>query len=407
MAIDSSANLLGTSTANHHHTYVPGEDVNRLQSIAESMGMERARNPMSNVRQAVALLLADSTLEAAWMHSVGALGEDEHVDQQGTLHLRTFTTRRKRRRGSTGGITSQYGSLENLFQQPMAQQGGDGGDEIEVESVDAVEGGSLTAAIFGIIKGTVGPAILYLPRGFSKAGWAVAIMSMILATSSYLYSALRLLECWKIEKTKLEKLEEIRALLVPRSASSESLTRFPRASVDLNTLNPHKSTYGELGRDAFNPTMLTYPELARRAFGRGALFVQMGIAAMQFGVCLTYFIFVPQNLVECIRSLTGVELNKVIFLILMVVIEIPLSWIRDIRKLTLTNILATFLITYGLLSCLIMAVAVTASDTDRSFVDRLSQLPPANNSWLLFVGTSVSAFDKGMSFVDHVIAFLM
>jgi proton-coupled amino acid transporter len=399
MVVDSSNNVQADSRVKQHHTYVAGEDVNRLQSMAQTMGLERARNPMNNVRAAVALVLADSTMEAARMHSVGALGEDEHVDQLGTLHFRTFKTRRKRRRGSTGGMFPQYGSIENLFQSPTVEGvEGYAGDEIADEVLDSVEGGSLTAAIFGIIKGTVGPAILYLPRGFAMAGWAVAMASMILATCSYLYSARRLLQCWRIEKTKIEKVAEIRAFLIPRSASSESMTSIPLVSV-----NPSILTHTELAEEPLNPNMLTYPELARRAFGNGAVFVQCGIAAMQFGVCLTYFIFVPQNLVESVRVLMGVEINKVIFLILMVVLEIPLSWIRDIRKLTPTNILATFLIAYGLLSCLIIAVATAMNSHERNFLDRLSQLPQTNDSWLLFVGTSVSTVGQGPPLVHHIL----
>ncbi len=356
-----------------HHTYIAGEDADRLQSTAESLGLLRARYPMANVRAAVSSMFHDSTLESARMHSVGALGEDEHVDQHGTLHVRTLT-RRKRSR-SAGGVIPQYGSLDSLFQSPVNENGRDDEEEEDEEIIDAVEGGSLTAAIFGIVKGTVGPAILYLPRGFSMAGYAVATVSMILATSSYLYSAIRLLQCWRVEKTKVEKLEEIRAFLVPRTGSSNSLRR----STPNSPMDPH----------APPPHLLTYPELARRAFGRGAVFVQFGIAAMQFGVCLTYFIFVPQNLVESVRVLLGVQVDKVVFLILMVAVEIPLSWIRDIRKLTPTNILATFLIAYGLLSCLCIALASTLN-SDTNLLQRLQSLPPTKDTWFLFVGTSVS-----------------
>ena len=78
-----------------HNTYVVGEDEGRLQEAARLMGLDTARNPMSNVRAAVAALLQDSTLEAARMHSVGALGQDEHVDRSGTLHVRTLTKRKR------------------------------------------------------------------------------------------------------------------------------------------------------------------------------------------------------------------------------------------------------------------------------------------------------------------------
>ncbi|KAL7571103.1 hypothetical protein ACA910_014714 [Epithemia clementina (nom. ined.)] len=70
----------------------------------------------------------------------------------------------------------QYGALKDLFQKTVlvvAEDKLESDEEIVEELVDAVEGGLLTAAIFGIIKGTVGPAIIYLPRGFSMAIFAL------------------------------------------------------------------------------------------------------------------------------------------------------------------------------------------------------------------------------------------
>ena len=63
---------------------------------------------------------------------------------------------------------------------------------------DMVPGGSLLAAYFGVIKATVGPAILYLPSGFSTAGWAAALAMLTIATSGYLYGADKLLICWRM-----------------------------------------------------------------------------------------------------------------------------------------------------------------------------------------------------------------
>ena len=60
---------------------------------------------------------------------------------------------------------------------------------------------------------------------------------------------------------------------------------------------------------------------------------------MQSGVCLTYLIFVSQNLQVCALILFGLDLPASYFISIMLVFQIPLSWIRDIRKLTLTNLL--------------------------------------------------------------------
>jgi hypothetical protein len=375
---------VATAPPRIHHTYVVGEDDSRLANAAHYFGLASARRPLGNVRQAVTAMFQDHTLESARMHSVGVLAEDERVDQSGTLHLMTLTHRKRRKDGvmSSNEPPTSYGNLQDLFHKgPIITASTIEDDDDEEEEVlqDTVEGGSLTAAVFGIIKGTVGPAILYLPRGFQLSGYAVAIPSMIIATLSYLYSARRLLQCWKAEKEKMARLEELRGLLEPASTTTKNY-----GSVEAARQEEDATT-----------TLLTYPELARRAFGSGSAVVQLGVALMQFGVCLTYLIFVPQNLVESVKVLFGYQVDKLYFLIGMVFIEIPLSWIRDIRKLTPTNILATFLIAYGLVSCLAIALTVTFQDHNSTLIERLLELPATNDTWYLFIGTSVSGSSVG------------
>ena len=115
---------------------------------------------------------------------------------------------------------------------------------------------------------------------------------------------------------------------------------------------------------------------------------------MQFGVCLTYLIFVPQNLHECTLAMTGGRANvpKIYFTIAMVLVEIPMSWIRDIRKLTPTNVLATILIAYGLCCVLVIAVmygfSPAANGEGFAFQQNLAALPAVTDAWFIFIGTS-------------------
>ena len=91
----------------------------------------------------------------------------------------------------------------------------------------------------------------------------------------------------------------------------------------------------------------------------------------------------------------------------MVAVQIPLSWIRDIRKLTLTNFLANALILYGLITCLFLSLkeatteTPTSSESSAESTDvsenpfgiifyRLTHLAPFAKDWFLFIGTSVS-----------------
>lgn len=412
---------------NHAVTFVAGEESDRLKSAAQYFGIKNTRTPLKPVRQIAAqpsnekssknphsksilkfgstvwsnvgLLFSDSTLEAARMHSVGVMAQEERIAGDGTLHLMSISRRKK-------GTEPTYKDLMDLFHQkplePLEIVRETEDDDYEEVVLDSVEGGSLTAAIFGIVKGTVGPAVLYLPRGFALSGYAVAIPSMIIATISYLYSATRLLQCWKVESDKnhllAQKMEELRGLLDPEGAESVSKNHYGSAPID-----PHFAASG-------NSAFLTYPELAKRAFGKASVLISGGIAAMQFGVCLTYLIFVPQNLFESTRALFGVEIRKEFFLAGMLLLEIPLVWIRDIRKLTPFNILATIFIAFGLASVLFIALFgldhPTISDTMNEVAnegemyqlyEEVTHLPAINPTWFLFIGTSFFCFEGSIT----------
>lgn len=358
-----------------HHTYIAGEGADRLEGAAQHLGLSQQRR----VRLPVRLYRLFQDESAVHMHSIGYLGANENVDNSGTLHYVSVSRRKKATQ------KPDYGTLQDLFQQPtitderqvVSTTVEESDEEEEVVVQDTVAGGSLAAAVFGIIKGTVGPAILYLPHGFLQSGWAVAIPSMLFATCMFIFNSYRLLACWKVESTKQHEMaQHIEQIL------------------GLTTIQETKYT----------PTLLTYPELARRALGRGAVFVELGIALMQFGVCLTYLIFVPQNLFECTRALSSghVVVSKQVFLWLMICIEIPLSWIADIRKLTPTNVLATLLIFYGLCSVLILAFFRGFEETDSgeiAMVENLRRLPALTDSWFIFIGTSFFMMEGSITLI--------
>lgn len=249
-------------------------------------------------------------------------------------------------------------------------------------------GGSLSSATLGIIKGMVGPAILYLPHGFASAGYLVAVPVLMLSTLLFLWSSECLLDSWKVESDRVNS-----KLLSPVNGSGNSTTR---------KRHGHSS----------KRIILSYPELAYRAFGSsGEKIVQIGISLMQSGVCLTYLIFVPQNLKAVSLLLLNWDISTNWTLALMMAVQIPMSWIRDIRRLTVTNLLANVLILYGLITCLGFAADDMGSDDigdagesagDSSFwqevIQRAEALPAFNPSgWFLFLGTSVLLFEGSIT----------
>jgi len=65
--------------------------------------------------------------------------------------------------------------------------------------------GDLTSSVLGIIKGMVGPAILYLPHGFAGAGYVMALSIMVSSTYLFLHSSRCLMEAYQYESEKQQK----------------------------------------------------------------------------------------------------------------------------------------------------------------------------------------------------------
>lgn len=278
----------------------------------------------------------------------------------------------------TGLLLGRLPSLNEEEDEDDAQKPGKRGQQkrqyqkqlSEEQSADphaAGLGGSLSSATLGIIKAMVGPAILYLPHGFAGAGYLVAIPVLVLSTTLYLWSSACLLQCWKAESDRLNQRR-----------------------LSMNNNHSH-------GLKLRKRIVLSYPELAYRAFGiKGEKLVQIGISLMQSGVCLTYLIFVPQNLRTSALLLFDCDISTTWTLLLMMAVQIPLSWIRDIRRLTVTNLLANILIMYGLVTCL--GFAVREMGSGQEVLLRAQNLTAFNPSgWFLFLGTSVLLFEGSIT----------
>jgi proton-coupled amino acid transporter len=336
-----STNGNGTSKL-HMQTYTAGEDKNRLAEMAKEFGLQHQRQPRRQVRERVSTPLSSLTefFHERFLHP-------DFAD----VRMRAIFTQHDHPDDDQEG-------RELMGRPPRWQEDvGTGGE--------APKGGDLTSAVLGIIKGMVGPAILYLPHAFANAGWAVALPILILSTVLFLSSSACLLDAWKLESTK--------------------------SNNNTNMLLPNKKP---------KRTILSYPELAHRALGStGEMFVKIGIALMQSGVVLTYLIFVPQNLKVVTNIVFGYDLDPSYFIIIMLIYEIPMSWVRDIRKLTVTNLLANALILYGLITCLGFAFSDAIKNVDgrgpmEEIMFRFTNLDTFNSSgWFLFIGTSVLLFE--------------
>jgi proton-coupled amino acid transporter len=325
----------------HMQTYTAGEDGSRLANMAKEFGLQQQRQPRNQVRARVKTPLSALT---------GFYYERMLDPGFADVRMRAVFSAHSAERAIDDEGNILMGRLPSWKE-----------DERDQDPHAHGLGGDMTSAVLGIIKGMVGPAILYLPHGFANAGFVASIPIMIVATVLFLSSSACLLDSWKHES-----LKETRSLALLGGGRKRKRT------------------------------ILSYPELAYRALGStGEAAVKIGIALMQSGVCLTYVIFVSQNLQACTAVTFGRHLPAYYFTAIMVLFQIPLSWIRDIRKLTLTNLIANILILYGLIACLVFAFTdATSSKEGRSPLSEIgykfTSLDAFNSGWFLFIGTCVS-----------------
>ena len=182
-------------------------------------------------------------------------------------------------------------------------------------------GGDLKSAVVGVIKGMVGPAILYLPHGFAKAGWVIAVPMLFASTTLYLASSASLLECWKVETTNRKRLLELETsgdgsvggchAIVEMKELRKSNSSSRSSSVVDSSVNDSASgdefdnefLEGALVADKICDNKhvttstssasapLSYPDLAKKAYGsNGQNLVKVGIAASKYSYHVLCFL---------------------------------------------------------------------------------------------------------------------
>jgi solute carrier family 36 (proton-coupled amino acid transporter) len=244
---------------------------------------------------------------------------------------------------------------------------------------------------------------------------------MLLATSMFIYNADRLLECWKVQSEQNHAIAT-RVASAGRALEAAAVAQQRRKGLPTADDNDEKKNREPHHHNCFTPALLTYPELARRSLGPYAKLVDFGIAAMQYGVCLSYLIFVPQNLQQCMYYYySAYSVPRPIFLLAMVLVELPLAWLTDLRQLASTNVVATLLTAWGLCAVLVMAgmaavqpnhdIAAAAADaaavssaslsssSSWAMVTNLQSAPAITDAWFLFIGTSFFMMEGSMTLV--------
>lgn len=307
------------------NTYCYGDDAGQLAARARELGLEQRAALLRQQRDTHSLaagILGSTTLRLALLSSF----DPEYDDSEGIEPLETEARPGLRR-------------VPSWLEESRERRRG-----AETERTRALDGFGLVDAFLAVIKSAVGPAVLYMPKGFQEGGLAFSLGMLCVSYGLFGLGAMRLLGSWQ----KCRK---------------------------------------------------SYPAMMGRAFGhRGVLLVRFTIVAQQCGICLTYFIFVATNLRELWIYFAGPLTSPPAlgyFCVGQLAVLVPLSCIRNMQNFALTNLVANVLILYAIV---VLAAFATVS---------VAKAPPAPSSlplfnpkaFYLFIGTSAFVYEGSAALV--------
>ncbi|ONH68895.1 Vacuolar amino acid transporter 4 [Cyberlindnera fabianii] len=194
---------------------------------------------------------------------------------------------------------------------------------------------STLKAFLIMLKSFVGTGVLFLPRAFSNGGLTFSI-AMLSTFGIYSYY------CYYI-------------LIASKNATGVS-------------------SFGDIGAKLY-----------------GSWFKQLILFSLiltQIGFACAYIIFTTENLTAFVRNVSGIQVSPGTFFFMQTIIFIPLSFIRNVSKLSLPSLIANFFILAGLLIVLFF----TSKEIVENGVKPIE--PYINKSeFSLFIGTAIFAFE--------------
>lgn len=306
--------FLSRSSLNNN-TYTGGADVGSLADRARHLGLESRATELEQARNRL------------WSRAVWAQRSTQ-------IHLNAIALLDPERSASLSDLENE--AIHDFHPRQPADLHADGS--------------TLNETFLAILKSTIGPGLLYMPKGFQEGGIIFSVPMVILSYCLFSWGATRVLEVWATKRLSLAQL------------------------------------MGE-------------------AFGtRGAHVVHAVIFCQQCGICLTYFIFVATNMQEVAAALLGIEnMSLVSACYYQLYIYVPLVMIRNIQHFTYTNLIANVFILYSLLVLGALATTKTLAGPTAPSSNNLVNVPhraPISKHWLfnaesfyLSIGLSTFIFE--------------
>lgn len=204
------------------------------------------------------------------------------------------------------------------------------------QQIKSVKGTTSTLKAFLLmLKSFIGTGVLFLPKAFSNGGllFSIVMISVFGVYSYYCYYIL---------------------------VQAKTFTNV--------------SSFGEIGFKLYGKWMKNL--------------ILISLVLTQIGFSCAYIIFTTDNLKAFIHNIFNFDPNYYWFFIIQLVIFIPLSFIRNVSKLSLTSLLANFCILSGLLIVVYFTVKEIAINGIKEFQPWIN-----TSKFSLFIGTAIFAFE--------------
>ncbi|KAL6948582.1 hypothetical protein ACO0QE_001054 [Hanseniaspora vineae] len=210
-----------------------------------------------------------------------------------------------------------------------------------LEKMSAKGTTSTFKAFLLMIKSFIGTGVLFLPKAFSNGG---LFFCMFMLTFFGIYS----FWCYYI-------------LIQSKVATKVS-------------------SFGDIGQKLYGPWM--------------KVIILFSLVVTQLGFSAAYVVFTSTNLMAFVKNVFHLHEHLKIewFLVFQIIVFIPLSFIRNVSKLSLPSLFANFFTMGGLLIVIFFVVKHLVIDLEMKPAEGIIYgFNP--NSWSLFIGTAIFAFE--------------
>lgn len=194
---------------------------------------------------------------------------------------------------------------------------------------------STMKAFLLMLKSFIGTGVLFLPKAFSNGGlfFSIGMLAIFGIYSYYCYYIL---------------------------VTSKNATQV--------------SSFGDIGGKLYGPYM--------------KFMILMSLVLTQIGFACAYIIFTTGNLTAFFNNVTNWNIQPDKFFILQTLLFIPLSFIRNVSKLSLPSLMANFFIFAGLFIVLFFTIREIVTNGTKPI-----ELIVNESEFSLFIGTAIFAFE--------------